>query len=158
MKFVKQDASISALVPGQGPLLHRACVEEHKIKFRTWFFSVEDLAWKWANTFGRERPNKIFGVSGQTLTNEYSIAHHQGNSSECEILVEPNISIPKVAEVSSVLGHQCRKASASIGFNDHRSGDDSSMYSVFFEVIESGPMNFLPYSRKTYPRIEAAFR
>ena len=138
--------------------MHRACIEEFRTEFRVWFYKIEDLAWKWANTFGRDRPCKIFGVTGQTLSNEYSIAHHQGNASECEIVVEPKIGIPKLAEGSILLGHQCQKASASVGFNDHREGDPSILYSIYFEVIESYPVNFIPYDRSIIVRIENAFK
>src|SRR5208282_6734716 len=51
VKFSKQGSSMSALVPGQGPLVYRACIEEHLEYLRIWFANVQTRAWKWANTF-----------------------------------------------------------------------------------------------------------
>ena len=120
---------------------------------------MDHLAWKWVQTFpDRERPDKILGMWGQYLTDEYSIAHHQGKSCEFEITVESSVGIPHTAEVSSLLGYRCKSASASTGFSEYRGGNDSTKYSIFIQVLESYPMNFIPYEPKRYARIQNAFK
>src|SRR5947207_10010307 len=145
LTFTSQGSSMSSLVPGQGQLLHRAFIEDYKTEFRIWFREVEHLAWKWVSTFpARERPNKIFGVWGQYLTNEYSIAHQDGTSSGFEILVRSGLGIPQTGEVSGLVGYHCQHASALLGFTEYRGGEDSTKYSIFLQVIESFPMGFIP--------------
>ena len=134
-------------------------MEGYKTEFRTWFYDVECLAWKWVNTYPeRERPDRIFGIWGQYLTNEYSIAHQQGTSSECEILVNSSFGISQTTQVSALMGHRCQYASASAGFTEYRGGDDLTKYSIFLQVMESFPMNFIPYERKRSVRIDNAFK
>lgn len=157
VKFIKRGSSLSALVPGQGPLLHRACLEQHRDYLRRWFAAIEIRAWMWANTFGEERPNKIFLVSGQTLTNEYSIAHSQEGGAEVEIVLEPSLGLPNAIEVNPRFGYQFSRASAQTGFSHGMSASDK-LYSIFFEVIESSPIKVLPTKRRLSVRIEDALK
>lgn len=158
--IAENSESLSILIPGQGPLQHRACLEEQKCYLRIWFAVVEARAWKWANTFHNSRPDKIFLVTGQTLTNEWAIAHYQTNSSECEILLELGAGVPANLDVNMHLGYGFQRATAYVGFNEHQpaSDDNSMLYSVFFEVIESYPMNFFPLEPKLLSLISDAFR
>ena len=151
---------MSVLIPGQGELVHRACVEEQKAYLRTWFAVVEARAWKWANTFGNARPNRIFLITGQTLTNEWAIAHQQNESTDCEILLEPSSGIPQLFEINGHLGYRYSSASASIGFNEYRPSSTTltSLHSVYLEIIESFPTSPLGYDPSTYMLIAAAFK
>ena len=96
---------MSALVPGQDYLVYRACLEENLEYFRIWFVRVQTRAWKWANTFGSSRPNKIFLITGQTLTNEFAIAHIQEENSEIEIILEPNMGAAEAIEINPSIGY-----------------------------------------------------
>ena len=151
---------MSALVPGQGPLVYRACIEEHLEYLRIWFADVQTRAWKWANTFGASRPNKIFLVTGQTLTNEFAIAHLRDDNSEIEIVMEPNVGLANAVAINPRVGYHVSRATASMGFSEYRpaSQDDSRLYSVFFETIESFPMSFIPSEHKLSCRLTDAFK
>lgn len=151
---------MSALVPGQEDLVYRACLEENLEYLRIWFARVQTRAWKWANTFGSSRPNKIFLITGQTLTNEYAIAHIQEENSEIEIIFEPKVGVAQAIEIDPSIGYHVSRATASAGFSEYRpaSADVSRLYSVFFEVIESTPINFISPEHKLSCRISDAFK
>ena len=160
VRLVKQTDSMSVLVPGQGPLKHRVCLEEQDAYLRSWFGLVEAKAWMWANTYGASRPNKIFLVTGQTLTNEWAIAHVQDGSLECELHVEPGEGVPQSLDVKSqcVLGYPFRRVSPSRGFIERRFPDPAAMYSVYFEVVWSFPMRFVSSESELCLLIKKAFR
>lgn len=160
LKFSKQGSSISALVPGQDDLVYRACIEEHLEYLRIWFARVQTRAWKWANTFGASRPNKIFLITGQTLSNEFAIAHIQEDNSEIEITLEPKLEVSQTIEISPSIGYHVSRAKASAGFSEYRpaSSNVSRLYSLFFEVIESTPIHFISPDHKLTYRISDAFK
>jgi hypothetical protein len=142
VKVVKQGGSMSVLIPGQGALSYRACVEHEKARLICWFAQVEIRAWEWVNALYRDsdsRPNKIFLVTGQTLTPEFDIAHQEDHAMDCEILVEPKVGVPKIIEAHAILGYQFRKVSASLGFRSSgpASSDQPVLYSVFIETFDS---------------------
>ena len=150
---------MSALVPGQDDLVYRACLEEHLEYLRIWFASIQTRAWKWANTFGASRPNKIFLITGQTLSNEFAIAHIQEDDSEIEIILEPKAGVAQAVEINPSIGYHVSRAKASAGFCEYRpaSSDVSRLYSLFFEIIESTPINFISTEHKLSCRISEAF-
>lgn len=141
MRLEKQDGSMSVLIPGQGPLSSRACMEREKARLIVWFATVEVRAWEWVNAvFRNPRPDKIFLITGQTLTSEFAIAHQQERASECEILLEPRVGIPKIVEAKGILGYQFQNVSASLGFKfSPPAATEGSpiLYSVFIEIFGS---------------------
>ena len=145
MTFKKRGSSLSAIVPGQGPLVYRACIEEFRQFLRMWFADVEMRAWKWANTYGEERPSCLYLTVGQTLTNEVFIAHLQEDGAECEITVKSDVALADALEFEPRFGSQVSHAKASRGFRQCLpvSDDPTRKYSIFLEVIKSSPMNFL---------------
>lgn len=140
IKLVKQEGSMSVLIPGNGPLSYRACLEDEKAKLICWFANIEVRAWEWVNAvFNNPRPGKIFLVTGQTLTPEYNIAHQDEQASDCEILLEPSIGIGEVVKGSAMLGYQLHRVSASLGFRSFSSQTigQTILHSVFIEIFES---------------------
>jgi len=149
IRLSESRGSMSILVPGEGPLLHRGCIEEHQFDLIDWFSAVEMHAWKAVNSyFGSKRPDKIFLVTGQTLASKYALSHKQHVTSECEIYIEPNSGVPIAAETKVLLGYTLKKASASMGFESHSptSGVDQ-LYSIFLETYESSPIHIMNTKR-----------
>ena len=132
---------MSVLIPAQGPLSSRACMEREKARLILWFAKVEVRAWEWVNAVFRDpRPDKIFLVTGQTLTPEFTIAHQQERASVCEILLEPQVGIPDIVEAKGVLGYQFQNVSASLGFKFSPPSvieNDAILYSIFIEIFSS---------------------
>jgi hypothetical protein len=151
---------MSALVPGQEDLVYRACLEEDLEYLRIWFARVQTRAWKWANTFGASRPNKLFLITGQTLSNEFAIAHIQEEDAEIEIILEPKAGLAQAVEINPSVGYHVSHARASAGFSEYRpaSSDVSRLYSLFFEIIESTPVNFISPEHGLSCRISEAFK
>ena len=117
MKLEKRDGSMSVLIPGQGPLSARACIERQRARLLVWFATVEVRAWEWVNAvYHDSRPDNIFLVTGQTLTPEFAIAHQQERAVDCEVLLAPQVGIPEIVEAKGVLGYQFQNVSASLGF------------------------------------------
>jgi hypothetical protein len=152
---------VSILVPSQDELLHRACLDAEYYDLLDWFSAVEMKAWVAVNSyFAANRPKKLFLVTGQTLTSEYSITHKQALQNECEIHLEANAGVPVVAEANMLLGYNVKRVSASVGFEvcsqkfDQMS--ERRLYSVFLEVYESDPINFIR-SKLLAPRLKAMY-
>jgi hypothetical protein len=142
----KQNGSMSVLIPGQGPLLHRACVDQQEWYLLEWFATNEVRAWEAVNAmpYGTKRPEKIFLVTGQTLTSEYNISHQEHTCTGCEIAVEASAEILSLANAKLFMGSACQKVSACFGFEvaARKSGaeDAAPCYSVYLEQYESFPM------------------
>ena len=135
---------MSILVPGEGPLVHRACIEQNIYDLKDWFSAVEMHAWKAVNSYFRSRPDKIFLVTGQTLTSKYALSHKQHVTSECEIYIESNAGVPIAAEANVLLGRTLKKVSASMGFESHSPTNGSErLYSIFLETYESYPTHVM---------------
>lgn len=132
---------MSVLIPGQGPLSSRACMEREKARLIIWFAKVEIRAWEWVNAVFRDpRPDKIFLVIGQTLTPEFAIAHQQERALDCEIMLEPFVGIPEIVKAKGILGYQFRNVSASLGFKlspTVAAAGDPTLYSIFIEIFSS---------------------
>jgi hypothetical protein len=160
VRLVKQGGSMSVLVPGQGPLLYRGCIEHAKARLICWFASVEVRAWEWVNAvYPGSRPNKIFLVVGQTLTPEFSIAHQEAHASDCEVVIEPSVGIPEIMDAHAIFGYDFQKVSASSGFR-HFSTSDSTLHSVFMETFDSKVMKRIRFrlGSTLHSRVESAFR
>lgn len=152
---------MSILVPGQDNLVHRACVDAEYYDLLDWFSAVEMKAWVAANSyFAANRPKRLFLVTGQTLTSEYSITHKEGLANECEIHLEANAGVPIVAEANLLLGYNVKRVSASIGFEVRSQTFDQMsqrrLYSVFLNVFESAPINIIR-SKRLAPRLKEMY-
>lgn len=131
------------MIPGQGPLLHRACIDQHEWYLLEWFATNEARAWEVVNaTYPTNRPEKIFLVTGQTLTSEYAISHQERVHEGCQVSVEAVAEIPSVTNTKVFLGHGYQKVSASFGFEvvERKSEQSPPCYSVYLEQHESSPM------------------
>ena len=136
---------MSALLPGQDALKRRACLGTHSVELLDWFLQVETEAWGWVKShFPQNRPKKIFLVTGQTLTNEFSISHLENSSESCEITVAADVAIPSVVEGGIFVGRDSERIVASRGFQNvvpkAPQNEDSGLYSIFLEVENSGPI------------------
>jgi hypothetical protein len=135
---------MSVLIPGQTPLLHRACIEHQKWYLLEWFSTVECRAWDVVNaTYPTNRPEKLFLVTGQTLTSEYAISYQEQQCSRCEVSVEGKAGIPSMVDSRVFYGHGCQRVVASFGFEvvaQNSGADDTASYSVYLEKFESSPM------------------
>ena len=108
---------MSILIPGRDPLLRRASIDHQDWLLVEWFSTVEALAWIAVEVrFASSRPDRIFLVTGQTLTLEYAITHQEQEYSACEASVETTAGVPSVVEANVFLGHSLHNASASVGF------------------------------------------
>ena len=141
----KHNGSMSVLIPSQDPLLHRACVDQQKWYLLEWFATNESCAWEVVNAmYPTNRPEKIFLVTGQTLTSEYDISHQEHTATGCEIAVEASAEILPLINARIFMGNACEKASACFGFEvvARRSSEEvtTPCYSVFLERYESAPM------------------
>ena len=156
------DESLSVLIPGEKPLTRQTCLDQQKEKLITWFSAVEVLAWEWVNaTYPKARPDTIFLVTGQTLTDEYDITHQEKAHSRCEVLLErdPNIESPEI----EVLGYKFHTATGFFGFETRRrkSPTDtgkSRLYSVFLEIHESKPIKRIRFEPALRARLEDMFK
>jgi len=107
---------MSILIPGQGPLRHRACTEQHRLDLMEWFAAIEIDAWTVVNTFAADkRPSKIFLVTEQILTPEYDITYKEDLSSECEIYLEADSGIPLAADAHAQFGYKAQKGISHYG-------------------------------------------
>lgn len=163
MKLSKSDGSMSVLVPGQEDLRRRICLGTHKQDMVIWFAAVEIKAWEWVNAvYGDSRPDKIFLVTGQTLTTEYAISHHESQPVCCEIVVEGSGGLPTSFDANRRLGYyDLRRVSATAGFDlvrRRQQGNDSpTQWTVFLEVFESKPLKRIR-SSSLFTRILEAHR
>lgn len=138
--------STSVLIPSERPLHYRACLGRDESSLLIWFAKVERQAWEYVHTFfNNARPDSIFLVIGQTLTDEYFICHLENISSSCEVSIEPNVNITHLGEGNLRLGYGLEKARASLGFWIHKSGsnenpDSLPLFSVYLQMYESFPI------------------
>ena len=144
LSLSKANGSMSVLMPGPDPLLHRACIDEQEWYLLEWFSTVVDNAWEAINAaYSTCRPEKIFLVTGQTLTSEYSISHQEQNSIGCEINVNVESGIPSLVDAHAFLSNGCTTATASFGFEVMKRKLDGETsvpcYSIYFETYESFP-------------------
>jgi len=138
------DKSVSVLIPGEGPILHKDCTGTRRWELLDWFASVEARFWQLVKTrFKKRQPKSIFLVTGQTLTSNYKITHQQTTSTGCELRIEYDPGHP-VAFKSHVLSHNLhlgygyRSVSGLQGFEITKTDYDiKAMSSVFLEVVES---------------------
>jgi hypothetical protein len=151
------------LIPGQGPLTYRTCREEQKRNLIAWFTAVEILAWEWIYaTFPDERPDKIFLVTGQTLTDEFDITHQEKAHSKCEVILETTHDISLDAQEMEGLGYKFDRASAFFGFEVSRRADPkdktSKLHSVFLELHDSKPIKRIRFDPTLRARLEDMFK
>jgi hypothetical protein len=151
--------SLSVLVPGQGALTRRVCYEEHKANLIHWFSAMEILAWEWVNlTYPDDRPEKIFLVTGQTLTDEFYITHQHKGHSRCEVIVQGNGDVCQ--NVTNGLGYTYDSATAFFGFEVSRrsQGPDDQLFSIFLETYESRPIKMIRFEPFLLARLDDMFK
>jgi hypothetical protein len=108
-----------------------------------WFAAVELNAWTAIDTYFHDsRPEKIFLIKGQTLTDEWAISHGDQGTASCEFSIEAGGDLPGFIRGHASLGHFVHKVTASSGFREMKrdSPDEPRYYSVFVEVMESKPL------------------
>ena len=160
MRLSNESGSLSVLIPGQGPLSYRACVGRAKDSLIKWFISVEDRAWEYVNTvFEESRPSKIFLVTGQTMTSEYSICHREQGVNKCEIMLEPSARVPQILDATVHIGYQFERVSAYVGFNVvHKASEENPrLYSVYLQCYESKPRKRIAFEAARSSRLEKMF-
>jgi len=147
---------MSVLIPSNEPLIHRVCPDQHWWNLLAWFSAIEGRAWEAACAAwsGSGRPDKIFLVTGQTLTSEYSICHQEQEQSGCETIIKTSVSLPSVVDGGVYLGTRCEQVSASTGFEissrvqvGNERSSDVLLHSIFFETTESSPINRFLFER-----------
>lgn len=146
IKFLNTPKSVSVLIPGEEPLLYRACLETEKLKLLDWFATVEMRLWEAVNAYYQDcRPEKICLITGQTLTDEYAINHVDQAVLSCEFSVEICSQIPSVLDCQCILGYSAGKVVAR-GFPivRLRSG---CRYSIYIQAYESRPQKRFRDSR-----------
>lgn len=136
---------MSALVPGQEPLLRRICLGHRLQEVKTWFGAIEAKAWAYVNAENEVRPQKIFLVVGQILTSEYSISHQETGTTSCKIELSFNTDLPPLGSAKLVTGYECERVQSSAGFQlvKRKSESGDSLHSIFLKVVESKPMSFI---------------
>lgn len=165
IKIENKGSSTSVLIPSQNPLQYRACLEAEEPELLIWFAKVERHAWEYVHTFFfNNRPDSIFLVLGQTLTDEYSICHLEAGSSSCEVSIEPSVNLGQLVKAHVGLGYGLKKASASIGFRIQRENNENTnilpLSSIYLQIYESFPLRRLQIMMKTTlsDRIERMFK
>jgi hypothetical protein len=159
IRMGKASGSMSILVPGQNPLLHRCCLDEQYFELIDWFSAVETQAWAAVNAyFGHQRPKEIFLVTGQILTSEYHIAHAQGSLSECEVNIEGVSGSTFIAHENTLMGNRFKSAEAIGGFENKApvSASAHAAYSVLLQLFRSYPI--LPIRKTLTPRLEETYK
>lgn len=162
---MEESSSFSVLVPGQGPLTQRACLAQNWWDLLAWFSKIEARVWVAVNAYlGEDRPDSIFLITGQTLTGEYSISHQETLATSCKIHVEGHVDLQSMIKARTFYGYDLEKVKASSGFEHSVRGsshDQSRLYSIYFETIESSPMRRFTFFKRTSRRlrqIESAHR
>jgi hypothetical protein len=135
---------MSVLVPGDEPLQRRICLGAREQELEIWFAQVEAWAWAYVNACCDTRPDEIFLVTGQTLTNQYSICHQEQQSLNCEVHIEGDLNVPDVVNTNLLTGFGLTRVSASTGFQTmmDRSGEGRS-HSIFLNVSKSKPTTLI---------------
>lgn len=150
-----KDSSTSVLIPGQGPLKHRAAIGERFFNLLDWFVAVEAFAWKKVRAyFLGQIPSKIFIVTGQILTKEYFISHKHYGMTACEVELESDSDLPTAidtAEIKGIEGQGVKTVVPVSGFEQVRrsSPTDIREYSIILKVRESAPTQWFRASAKT---------
>jgi hypothetical protein len=125
----------------------RTCRRNIKWLLAYWFIRVEARVWEFVTAhYGRLRPKRIFLVTGQTMTSEYSISHQEQRSVDCEVYIEGEAGIPSLIEGRAYWGYEIGRVSASRGFeiSARRSLRDGTeqLHSIFFNTeLPSAPLN-----------------
>ena len=145
-KNATDKASISVLIPGDHDFIQRECRRHLRWYLVRWFRKVEARVWEFVTAYyGRQRPKRVFLVTGQTLTQEYSISHQQRHSTGCEVYLGGGFGIPNIIEGHTYWGYEIGRVQASLGFeiSARRSEErPQQLHSIFFETESSGgPMN-----------------
>jgi hypothetical protein len=147
----KQQGSMSILVPQQDPLAHRACIEHTRARLLYWFAKIELQAWEWVNAIYRHehRPDKIFLVTGQTLTKQFAIAHHETGGAACGLVVTSKVGVTSILKAEMRLGYHLQNVTASTGFKFSPPSDtgDPVLFSVYMETFDSKPIRRLRLER-----------
>jgi hypothetical protein len=130
-----------------------------------WFRQAEASVWEFVTAYyGRDRPKKIFLVTGQTLTTDYSISHQECTSVGCEVSLGGGVGIPNIIEGRTYWGYEIGKVRASLGFEiSARRSEESpeQLHSIFFETETSRPMNRFRRLKPNSPQsrhIESMYR
>jgi len=107
-----------------------------------WFEAVEFLAWEKVNKYwpGNRRPQRIFCVTGQTLSSTYAIAHSASSSAECLVTLEAKGGFPDVADAEIIANYKIDKAHATYGFQQKKEALGDEEYVLFLDPRWSGPM------------------
>ena len=101
-------------------------------------------AWMAVDAYHRgNRPEKMFFVVGQTLTSEYSISHVMHSTFDCEVKLDVNAGVPIVGDAHMLLGWNLKQVHASKGFEVRNGPVAGKLYSIFLEIRESAPIQFI---------------
>lgn len=164
-KRANSKESISVLVHGDDGLVQRACRRGMRWQLLRWFISVEARVWEFVTAhYGCHRPNKIFLVTGQTLTTEYWISHQEHLSMGCEVSIEGETGITNIIDGKTYWGNGLRRVRASFGFevSSQRNNDgEERLHSIFFDTESSFPINrfrSLKSNSKRARHIEKVYR
>lgn len=158
----QQGSTMSILIAGDEPVIHRRCEAQYLYGLQDWFAWAEMNAWERVNAYyGSTRPKEIFLIVGQYLTTSYATAHKVFGALECEVVIESNVQLPTVVE-GEVLGRLgIRKAYAQEGFEYvmKKCGEqDPTNYSIILDTykVKSGPLQRFTRSLKT--RVEEQYQ
>jgi hypothetical protein len=138
----KSHSSLSALIPFQEKFKVRSCITQEYFQMLEWFEAVEFLAWEKVNKYwpGNRRPQRIFCVTGQTLSSTYAIAHSASSSAECLVTLEAKGGFPDVADAEIIANYKIDKAHATYGFQKKKEDLGDEEYVLFLDLRWSGPM------------------
>ena len=144
------------LIPDPKSLYKIECKADQYYDLRNWFACVEDLAWETVNTFlAEDRPEKIFLLTGETLSPSYATAHTESTSQKIEMIVGAGATVPGPVKNGVQFLDQFHMAPA-CGFEDIRppseSGADRELFSIFLDVWPSFPLQRF---KKTEPLLLA---
>jgi hypothetical protein len=161
LEVSKKGESMSVLIPDQKQLYKNECKEEEYYEILNFFACVEVLAWERVNTyFPHDRPQKIFLVTGQTLSPSYAIAHKENTSEKCEIILEASANIPGLVESDVHFLKYIHSAHASMGFDDVKPPSeveaDPDPFSIFLDVWPSFPVQ--RFKKRAEVRLLEMFR
>jgi hypothetical protein len=97
-------------------------------------------AWRKVDTyFPSSRPQNIFIVTGQLLTNEFCISHKEYGSDPCEVKIKTQTKLPDSVDPDVILSYGLKDVVGSIGFEQvfRKEINDSNEYSIVLEVFNS---------------------
>ena len=150
-------------MPGQEPLQYRAAREESYFHLIEWFQAVEFFAWKRVRSyFPNSNVKEIFCVTGQTLSDEYSISHQEYGESGFEVQLEGMAQLPPIINSETIVTHCCRNVVASIGFEQVARKSTilstSPMYSVILQVFRSSRIQYFNLVKPLRARVESYYK